>query len=54
VTVGKGIQTVMYTDDHVIMAKSVDELQMAVNDLNRIAKKYDMKIPTSKQNMSLW
>jgi hypothetical protein len=48
VTSGKIIQTILYADDQVIIAKSEDELQMAVNELNRIAKKYDMKLSTSK------
>jgi hypothetical protein len=34
--------------DQVIIAKSDDELQMAVNELNKIIKKYDMKISPSK------
>jgi beta-xylosidase len=45
---GKMIQTILYTDDQVIVAESEDELQMAVNELNRIVKKYDMKISTTK------
>jgi hypothetical protein len=48
VTSGKIIQIILYADDQVIIAKSEDELQMAVNGLNRIAKKYDMKVSTSK------
>jgi hypothetical protein len=32
----------------VIIGKSEDELQMTVNELNKIAKKYDMKISSSK------
>jgi hypothetical protein len=45
---GKMIQTILYADDQVIIAESVDELQIAVNKLNRIVKKYDMKISASK------
>jgi hypothetical protein len=48
VTSGKVIQTTLYADDQVIIAKSESELQMAVNKLHKIAKKYDMKISTSK------
>jgi hypothetical protein len=48
VTSKKRIQTILCADDHVIIAKSEDELQMAANELNKIAKKYDMKISTSK------
>jgi hypothetical protein len=35
-------------DGQVIIAQSEDELQMAVNELNKLSKKYDMKISTSK------
>jgi hypothetical protein len=48
VTSGKVIQTILYADDQVIIAKSENELQMVVNKLHKIAKKYDMKISTSK------
>jgi hypothetical protein len=30
------------------MAKSEDELQTAANELNRVAKKYDLKISSPK------
>jgi hypothetical protein len=39
---------VLYADDQVIIAKSEDELQMAVNELNKIVKKCETKISTSK------
>jgi hypothetical protein len=39
--------TILYADQ-VIIAKTEHELQMAVNELNKTAKKYDMKISTSK------
>jgi hypothetical protein len=42
------IQTILYADDQVITANSENELQMAVNKVHKIAKKYDMKISTSK------
>jgi hypothetical protein len=48
VTSGKVIQTILYADDQVIIATPENELQMAVNKLHKIAKKYDMKISTSK------
>jgi hypothetical protein len=48
VTSGKVIQTILYADDQVIIAKSENKLQMAVNKLHKIAKKYDIKISTSK------
>jgi hypothetical protein len=35
-------------DDQILITKSEDELQIAVNELNKIGKKYDMKISTSK------
>jgi hypothetical protein len=38
VTSGKVIQTMLHADDQVITAKSEDELQMAVNELHKIAK----------------
>jgi hypothetical protein len=42
------IQTILYADDQLIIAESEDELQIAVNELNKIVKKYDMKISTTK------
>jgi hypothetical protein len=42
----KIIQTIFYAE--VIIAKSDDELQMAINELNKIIKKSDMKISLSK------
>jgi hypothetical protein len=42
------IQTILYADDQMIIAESEDELQIAVNKLNKIVKKYDMKISTTK------
>jgi hypothetical protein len=47
-TSGKRIQTILYADDQVIIAKSEDKLQMSVSELNKIAKKYYMKISSSK------
>jgi hypothetical protein len=46
-TSGKIIQAVLYADEQVIMA-SEDELQIAENKLNEVAKKYDMKISLSR------
>jgi hypothetical protein len=45
---GKMIQTILYADDQVIKAESEDELQISVKELNKIVKKYDMKISTTK------
>jgi hypothetical protein len=42
------IQTILYADDQILITRSEDELQIAVNELNKIGKKYDMKISTSK------
>jgi len=47
-TSGKRIQTILYADDQVIIAKSEDELQMTVNELNKIVKKCEMKMSSSK------
>jgi hypothetical protein len=41
------IQTILYADDQILIKKSEDQLQIAVNELNKIGKKY-MKISTSK------
>jgi hypothetical protein len=46
---GKIIQTIFYAHDQVITEKSDDELQKAVNTLNKIITKYDMKIFSPKQ-----
>jgi hypothetical protein len=48
VTSGEVIQSILHANDQVVIAKSKDELQMAVNELNKSAKEYDMKISTSK------
>jgi hypothetical protein len=41
-------KTVLHADDQVLIAKSEDELQMAAHQLSNIAKKYNLKISTSK------
>jgi hypothetical protein len=38
----------LYAGDLVVIAKSEDKLQKAVNEPNKIAKKYDVKMSTSK------
>lgn len=43
----KIIQTMLYADVQVILAESED-LQIAVNKWNRIVKKCDMKLTTTK------
>jgi hypothetical protein len=39
---------ILYAYDQVIIAESEDALQIAVNELNKIVKKYDVKISTTK------
>jgi hypothetical protein len=46
-TSGKKIQTVLYADDQVILAKSNEELQ--INGNGKLMRKYYMKIPLPKQ-----
>jgi hypothetical protein len=48
VTAGKRIGTTLCAADKVTISKSKDVLHIAVNEINKIAKKYDMKISTSK------
>jgi hypothetical protein len=38
----------MYADHQVIIAEPEDELQIAVNELNKVIKKYDTKTSSSK------
>jgi beta-xylosidase len=42
------IKTVLYADDQVVIAKPEDDLQIAAHQLSNIAKKYNLKISTSK------
>jgi hypothetical protein len=42
------IQTILYANDQILITKSEDELQIALNELNKIGKKCDMKTSTSK------
>jgi hypothetical protein len=42
------INTTLYADDQVLIAKSEDELQKAANVLNKIAKIYKMEISETK------
>jgi hypothetical protein len=46
----KIIQSVLHDDDddQVILAEGEDELKIAANELNKISKKYDMKISSTK------
>jgi hypothetical protein len=47
-TSGNIIQTVLYAYYQATIVKSNDELQVAVNELNEIIKRYNMKISPSK------
>jgi hypothetical protein len=38
----------LYADDQMILAKTEDEMQVAAHTLNKIARKYSMKISTTK------
>jgi hypothetical protein len=44
----KRIHSVAHAYYQVITAKAEDELQRAINKLNQISKKYEMKISSSK------
>ena len=50
----KKLWTVLYADDQVIIAKSEDGLQRAVNELNKVCQKYDMKISIKNKINGLW
>jgi hypothetical protein len=42
------VKTVLYAGDQVLITKSEDELQMAAHQLNNNAKKFNLKISTSR------
>jgi beta-xylosidase len=44
----KILKTVLYADDKMILAKTEDDLQIALNTLNEVAQKYNLKISTTK------
>lgn len=44
----KILTTMLYADNKMIIAKTEDELQIAANTLNKTARKYKMKISTTK------
>jgi hypothetical protein len=44
----------LYVDDQVVVAESNDKLQMAVNELNKIIKKYEMTISLSKTKVMIF
>jgi len=45
----KFIQTILSSEDQIIIAKSEDELPTAAYQMNETATKYSMKRPTSKR-----
>jgi hypothetical protein len=47
-TKNTAIQTILYADDQILITKSEDELQFAAYQLNKITRKYGMKIFTLK------
>jgi hypothetical protein len=42
------VKTILYTDDQVFITKSEDKLQIAAHRSHNAAKKYNLKISTSK------
>jgi len=46
----KLVNTILYTDDQILIATSEDELQTIAYHLNLIARKYKMTISSKKQN----
>jgi hypothetical protein len=45
---GSTIKTILYADDQDLANNSEEELQMAAHQLYNVAKKYNLKISTSK------
>jgi len=49
------VNTILYADDQIIMAKSQDDLQTMAHHLNLIARKYKMTISSTKtKSMTMW
>ena len=44
----KFVNTILYADDQILIAKSEDELQTMAYHLNRTARKYKMTISSTK------
>jgi hypothetical protein len=42
------IDSILFADDHALLAKSEDELQHNVMKLNQVLQSYDVKISTGK------
>jgi hypothetical protein len=45
---GKLVNTILYADDQILMAKSEDDLQTMAYQLNCIARKFKITIPSTK------
>ena len=45
---GKGNSTILFADDHTVLAKSEDELQRTVHSLEKVAEEYEVKISVPK------
>jgi len=51
----KLVNTILYADDHILMATSEDDLQTMAHHLNHIARKYKMTISSTKtKSMAMW
>ena len=51
----KLVNTILYADDHILMATSEDDLQTMAHHLNLIARKYKMTISsTNTKSMAMW
>jgi len=49
------VNTILYADDHILMATSEDDLQTVAHLLNLIARKYKMTISSTKtKSMIMW
>ena len=49
------MNTILYADDQILMATSVDDLQTMAHHLNLIARKYKMTISSTKtESMAMW
>ena len=51
----KLVNTILYADDQILMAKSEDDLQTMAHHLNLIARKYKIIISNTKsKSMAMW
>ena len=52
---GKLLNTILYTDDQILMATSEDDLETMAHHLNLIGWKYKMTISSTKtKSMAMW